>query len=128
MLFRSGTDSGVQVIKVKQGNSIVGTIWTSQAKVDGNVLTLPLDEAITAEGEYTIAFPANVVTAVNGMKYAGETFTFVVEAAEPEVPEGIEEIAGDNAVKAIYDITGRKIENITKGGIYIVNGKKVLVK
>ena len=28
----------------------------------------------------------------------------------------------------IYDLTGRKIETITKGGIYIVNGKKVLVK
>lgn len=34
----------------------------------------------------------------------------------------------DNAVKVIYDLTGRRVENITKSGIYIVNGKKVLVK
>ena len=29
---------------------------------------------------------------------------------------------------AIYDLQGRKVEKVTKGGIYIVNGKKVLVK
>ncbi len=32
------------------------------------------------------------------------------------------------AQKAIYDLTGRRIESITKPGIYIVNGKKMLVK
>ena len=52
--------------------------------------------------------------------------TWVLE--EIEVPESIAEIANEGAVKAIYDITGRKIENITKGGIYIIDGKKVLVK
>ena len=42
---------------------------------------------------------------------------------------GIEEILGDDKViKGIYDLTGRKIEEITAPGIYIVNGKKVLVK
>ena len=30
--------------------------------------------------------------------------------------------------KVIYDITGRKVKNISKAGIYIVNGNKVLVK
>ena len=33
---------------------------------------------------------------------------------------------GEN--NGIYDLQGRKIETVTKGGIYIVNGKKVLVK
>ena len=32
------------------------------------------------------------------------------------------------AQKAIYDLTGRRIESITKPGIYIVNSKKVLIK
>lgn len=31
-------------------------------------------------------------------------------------------------VKGIYDLQGRKIEAITDSGIYIINGKKVLVK
>jgi hypothetical protein len=42
---------------------------------------------------------------------------------------GISEVKGENGeVKAIFDLTGRRIEAITAPGIYIVNGKKVLVK
>ena len=42
---------------------------------------------------------------------------------------GIEEVKGGNGnVKTVYDLTGRRIQEITKPGIYIVNGKKVLVK
>jgi hypothetical protein len=40
--------------------------------------------------------------------------------------EGVE--VENNAVKAIFDLTGRRVEAITAPGIYIVNGKKVLVK
>ena len=41
----------------------------------------------------------------------------------------IEEVKGENGeVKTIYDLTGRKVEAITAPGIYIVNGKKTLVK
>ena len=42
---------------------------------------------------------------------------------------GIDEIA-DNRVQStvIYDLTGRRVETITEPGIYIVGGKKVLVK
>ena len=41
---------------------------------------------------------------------------------------GVEEVETDNGeVKAIYDLQGRKVVNPTNG-IYVVNGKKVLVK
>ena len=42
---------------------------------------------------------------------------------------GIDEIT-ENRVQStvIYDLTGRRVETITEPGIYIVNGKKVLVK
>lgn len=45
------------------------------------------------------------------------------------VPTAIDEVKGENgSVKEIYDLTGRQINEITQAGIYIVNGKKVLVK
>ena len=51
----------------------------------------------------------------------------VVVAVEPDTPTAVEnvEIRTENE---IYDITGRKVKNINKAGIYIVNGCKVLVK
>ena len=40
----------------------------------------------------------------------------------------IENVEVENASNVIYDLTGRKVEAITAPGIYIVGGKKVLVK
>ena len=52
--------------------------------------------------------------------------TWVLE--EAAIPAGIEDITAGDVENTIYDITGRRIESITKAGIYVVNGKKVLVK
>ena len=42
---------------------------------------------------------------------------------------GVEEVETENGeVKTIFDLTGRRVEAITAPGIYIVGGKKVLVK
>ena len=41
----------------------------------------------------------------------------------------IEEVETESSeVKGIYDLTGRKLEGISGAGIYIINGKKVMVK
>ena len=52
--------------------------------------------------------------------------TWVLEATD--IPAGIKDITAGDVEKTIYDLTGRRVENITNAGIYIVNGKKVLVK
>ena len=58
-----------------------------------------------------------------GMNAASYSFRF------GEGTTGINEVKGENGeVKAIFDLTGRRVEAITAPGIYIVNGKKVLVK
>ena len=59
----------------------------------------------------------------DGVNAASYSFRF------EEGTTGISEVKGENGnVKTIYDLTGRRVEAITAPGIYIVNGKKVLVK
>lgn len=41
---------------------------------------------------------------------------------------GIATITVDEPSKFVYDLQGRRVDNMTKKGIYIVNGKKVAVK
>ena len=41
---------------------------------------------------------------------------------------GIEDIKAAGGKGAIYDLQGRKVESPSHGGIYIVNGKKVVIK
>ena len=51
---------------------------------------------------------------------------WILEDVENET--GIGEVKGENGkVKTIYDLQGRKVETPSKG-IYIIDGKKVLVK
>lgn len=52
------------------------------------------------------------------------TMAWTIVAGE----SSIDDVVVENGAKVIYDLTGRRIDNITKAGIYIVNGKKVLVK
>ena len=41
---------------------------------------------------------------------------------------GVEKVEMRNEKSEIFDLTGRRVENITAPGIYIVNGKKFLVR
>ena len=57
----------------------------------------------------------------------GTIIDVLLKVGNPDT--GIENVKTENGdVKAIYDLTGRKLDNITAPGIYIVGGKKVLVK
>ncbi|QUB46695.1 hypothetical protein J5A66_06815 [Prevotella sp. oral taxon 475] len=60
---------------------------------------------------------------------AGKSFVFDFEAAKAELTLGIrqESISKGNPTKQItYDLQGRRVSHPTPGGIYIVNGKKII--
>lgn len=95
---------------------------------------------ITAAGKYTLDL-SQIVVDHAGESYIDEwgynnimwhsknqvcpgTKTWTIVAGE----SSIDDVVVENGEKVIYDLTGRCIEDITAPGIYIVNGKKVLVK
>ena len=57
-----------------------------------------------------------------GMNLASYSFRF------GEGTTGVEKVEIRNEKSEIYDLTGRRVESISAPGIYIVNGKKLLVK
>ena len=72
------------------------------------------------------------------MTNAGQIVDFMILVSDPDSPfdpdSSVEDIETeeneevDVVFEGIYDLQGRKLNEITKTGIYIVNGKKVFVK
>ena len=75
--------------------------------------------------EYTQAWLANnkAYLKLNGAPVKG---AIRIDLGDKELT-AINGVITENAPKAIYDLSGRRVENPTTG-LYIVNGKKVLVK
>ncbi|MBO7193640.1 MAG: hypothetical protein J6V47_05080 [Bacteroidaceae bacterium] len=57
--------------------------------------------------------------------YGGQIIDVILKVSDLT---DIEDVEVESDVKVIYDMQGRRLEEITKPGIYIVNGKKILVK
>ena len=93
-----------------------------------NVLRLVTETPITAAGTYTLYIEDLSIMLSGSFSEGMPSYQYTFTFDGSKITTGINNIETENAAKTIYDLTGRKIENITKAGIYIVNGKKVLVK
>ena len=95
-----------------------------------DLMIMLVDGTITAAGTYTLTIPAGSLKTDGGKKEVKEaTFSWTIKEVvtpEPE-PTSIESINA-NVDNVIYDVTGRRVEKISRPGLYIVNGVKVLVK
>lgn len=59
----------------------------------------------------------------------GATRFRLVKLSDNPDPTGINELKANRfAGTAVYNLRGQKVEHLTKGGLYIVNGKKMVVK
>ena len=84
---------------------------------------LKVTEPIIANGTYILEIPTGYFIDANNKDIEGVTLKYIVKNST-----GIEEVETETGMPGIiYDLQGRKVENLSKG-IYIVNGKKVLVK
>jgi|GEM_PF-5906922 len=79
-------------------------------------------ETFDTSATYTVkAFVLNY----NG---TAQVYPIAVEDIVKNVPDGINGVKVTSEESAIYTLQGQKVERITNKGIYIINGKKVLVK
>jgi hypothetical protein len=84
---------------------------------------------LTANEDGTISFEDFFLATYNWDTAALSPAVFCQEVTATKCPTGIEEVKGENGeVKAIFDMQGRKVDAITAPGLYIVDGKKLLVK
>lgn len=92
--------------------------------IDGNALVINLG-ADLVPGTYYITLYEDAVK-VDGASNAGfYDYMFVVKASDSDAINGI---GSENGENVIYNLQGVKVANPVKGGIYIINGKKVVVK
>ena len=127
--------AGGYYIKDVNGNYIYNTTMNpnklysnTAAPMDAWTITIADDENSTATimcNGYALAFKNGVFCTVS----LGGTDVPVMPTLYGTHATGINEaVVNGEAIESIYDLQGRKIEKVTNGGIYIINGKKVLVK
>lgn len=107
---------------------------TSMNNVLGNTASGPVvmqsgDYILTRPSGYSAGFyPATGTLAANkAYLRLGNTNTSALRLVVDETTV-IENVVTEKANGAIYDLTGRRVLNTVKGGVYIQNGKKFIVK
>ena len=91
------------------------------------------EDTYAAYDRFTLGFAAKYAEAttcdIEGIPACFKTTLqiYPVEITEVSQETGIEAIASENAAPVVYDLLGRRVDNPTSG-IFIVNGKKVVIK
>ncbi len=129
-LFVTPTDNKAE-INLSYGNGLVnfgdGT-YLGMFDSNGNANTLSLEEenGVVKFDDFKVMFYAYG----SAPEFTAATYknvTAVKKGSEGET--GIENtIVENNSVEGIFDLLGRKLDAITAPGLYIVNGKKVVIK
>lgn len=118
-------NNGLQIRMYKEGGSMTVTPAADQKVVkvefDATKLDVTASEDKLAEKVWTgeaatVTFTANATSNINYI---------IVTLSKQSGIEGVE--AGEQTEKVIYTIDGRRVQKAEKG-VYVINGKKVVVK
>lgn len=96
--------------KAKEGETVTLTITPAEGYILETVSVMAGEESV-AVTDNTFVMPAADVT-------ISATFT---------IPVGINALSAEGNAE-IFDLNGRKVSKVLRGGIYIINGKRVAVK
>ena len=110
--------------------------------VDNNIFATSGDEKLQVYNKFKVdgldLQKGNVYTSITGILVPWqnkETLEITYELAPRTLADlvldadatGISELAGEKAAREVYNLNGQRV-NATKKGLYIINGKKVMVK
>ena len=120
----------VNNISVKEENGIKSFNTTQSIMITpGNDKNVDAEEWMEFEEEVTITLAGKMDAAKLYCNINIEIgFPVNVVFGKADAVTNIENAVAEKGANVIYDLTGRKVNSIETAGIYIVNGKKVLVK
>lgn len=117
-----------------EGNLLMGTLSDIEVEADAYVLSKPAGEELglymaTKNKKNNTAFLNNASKAYLPINTSEKANLSTSLRFEFSGTTAIEEVEGNSEdAEIIYDLAGRRIERITEPGIYIIGGKKRVVK
>lgn len=128
--FNKLATSNIATIVVTDSESNSYNFNKVTTEEESNSFTFVTETPITTTGTYTFTIADNSFycenkhSDMNEIESIAETkFTFNVDSVTT-----IENIEANKEASETYDLAGRRVNEITNAGIYIVNGKKTVVK
>lgn len=118
-----GNGNGMISVK-KDGEEIDRIDAEIDFDLDMNQMVINLANALTEQGIYTFDIPAGYFLNENGDELPAFTLTYGIG-----VETGINQVTTLNAAaNKIYTLSGLRVNGKLVPGVYIINGKKVIVK
>ncbi|MBQ2285539.1 MAG: hypothetical protein II244_07735, partial [Clostridia bacterium] len=132
IVFNYSAETPVEI----NGNLLTGTLYDKNITEDAYVLTADANDAngvcfglATKNQNSSSAFKNNANKAyLPTTAVAGASLSANLRFDFDGITTAIDEVETEAAETVIYDLTGRRVNEITKAGVYIINGHKVLVK
>ena len=131
------------IVKASEGNYTFAYSKETLADVTGNLLKGSVTDKNIEREAYVLGVVDGVVGLYKALASGTSWLNNANRAYLPAVPgasgsaslrfnfggtTGVEKVEIRNEKEEIYDLTGRRVNEITKAGVYIINGHKVLVK
>ena len=121
-LWSQYSDRNISILDLKQGDKVSFVISKEE-----QTLKFVGGDVVTSEKEYIVEADGNLDFVTTGSVYIESITITPVKAAEP-VPTGINAIGAETLLNgAVYNLNGQRVKSSQKG-LYIINGKKVVVK